>query len=107
MIQLTPDTTVLELVEYHPETEKVFERYTRRLGICICCEALFCSLREVAKRYELELEELMARLDSVMEESGKKSSLNERGSATIPSVVKDRSADCLGTKCVTISNENK
>lgn len=62
-ITLTPDTTVLELVEYHPETEAVFDHYARKLGICICCEALFCTLGQVAKRYELDLEELMARLN--------------------------------------------
>jgi len=63
---LTPDTTVLELVEYHPETEAVFEYYALKLGICICCEALFCNLSEVAKRYELDIEELIVRLNSVM-----------------------------------------
>lgn len=68
---VTPETTVLELLDLYPETEAVFERYTRRLGICICCEALFCSLNEVAQRYELNLEELMARLCSVIEDDGR------------------------------------
>lgn len=68
---VTPETTVLELLDLYPETEAVFERYTRRLGICICCEALFCSLSEVAQRYELNLEELMARLCSVIEDDGR------------------------------------
>jgi hypothetical protein len=64
---LTPETTVLELVECYPETEAVFERYTKRIGICICCECLFCNLKEVVKRYELDLDELMARLTSAIE----------------------------------------
>jgi len=66
-IQLQPDTTVLELVEHHPETEPVFNHYSKQLGICLCCEALFASLTEVANRYELNLDELLARLNSVME----------------------------------------
>jgi iron-sulfur cluster repair protein YtfE (RIC family) len=72
-ITLTPDTSVLELVEHHPETEAVFERYTKRLGICICCECLFCSLKDVAARYELDLDELMARLNSAIESDLKES----------------------------------
>ncbi len=69
MSAITPETTVLELVEYYPETEAVFERYTKRIGICICCECLFCSLKEVVKRYELNLDELMARLNSAIAET--------------------------------------
>ncbi|MFA6822213.1 MAG: hypothetical protein WCR32_00240 [Geobacter sp.] len=67
IIQLQPDTTVLELVEHHPETEPVFNRYSKRLGICLCCEALFATLAEVANRYELNLDELLARLNSAIE----------------------------------------
>ena len=63
---ITAERTVLELVELYPETELVFEHYTRRLGICICCEALFCTVREVADRYEIDIDELMVRLNSVM-----------------------------------------
>jgi hypothetical protein len=63
---ITAETTVLELVELYPDTELVFEHYTRKRGICICCEALFCTLSEVADRYEIDIDELMARLNSVM-----------------------------------------
>lgn len=66
-IRIRPDTTVLELVEYHPETEAVFEHYTRQIGICICCEGLFCTLAEVSRRYELDCDELMARLHSSLD----------------------------------------
>lgn len=64
--QISPDTTVLQLIEYHPETEPVFNRYGSRLGVCLCCEALFCTLGEVASRYELNLDELLLRLGSAM-----------------------------------------
>ena len=67
-LELCTETTVLQLVQSCPETEAVFNRYGHRLGVCICCEALFCSLKEVAQRYELNLDELLARLGSVMEQ---------------------------------------
>ena len=73
-IMLTPDTSVLELVEYHPETELVFERYTKRIGVCICCDCLFCSLKDVAARYELDLDELMACLNNAIESDLKETS---------------------------------
>jgi len=63
---VTTETTVLELVGLYPETELVFEHYTRSAGICICCEALFCTLREVAERYQIDIDELMRRLNSVI-----------------------------------------
>jgi hypothetical protein len=65
--ELTQDTTVLELVEFHPETEVIFDQYTKKIGICICCEALFCTLNEVSRRYEIDIDELLNRLNSVMQ----------------------------------------
>lgn len=63
---VTLQTTVLELLELHPETEAVFKQYTRSTGICICCEALFCTISEVAKRYEIDCDELISKLESVL-----------------------------------------
>jgi hypothetical protein len=63
---ITDEITVLDLVGLYPETEVVFDHYTRIIGICICCEALFCTLSEVADMYEIDSEELMARLRSVI-----------------------------------------
>lgn len=65
-MMVTLQTSMLELLELHPETEAVFEQYTRRIGICICCEALFCTIGEVANRYEIESDELISRLESVL-----------------------------------------
>lgn len=67
IIELRPNTTVLELLEHHPEREAVFSCYSKRIGVCLCCEALFATLTEIALRYELNLDELLARLNSVME----------------------------------------
>jgi len=81
---LTPDTTVLELLELHPETEAVFERYSRRLGICICCEALFCTLQELTLRYQLDSEALMARLSRAMDAHQAHDNILKRHHRTAP-----------------------
>lgn len=63
---ITDETTVLELVGLYPETKLVFDHYTHITGICICCEALFCTLNEVTDMYGIAPEELMIRLKSVI-----------------------------------------
>lgn len=59
-----PDMTVLDVVSTYRGTEVVFQRYDQRAGECICCNALFETLRDVARRYGLDLEDLLADLKS-------------------------------------------
>lgn len=59
-----PEMTVLEVVSTHRETEAVFQRYNTKAGECICCKALFETLRDVAHRYDLDLQGLLADLRS-------------------------------------------
>jgi hypothetical protein len=47
---------VLSVVERHPATQAVFEAYEAQAGECICCNALFRSIEEVAAEYCLDLE---------------------------------------------------
>jgi hypothetical protein len=47
---------VLNVVERFPATQAVFEAYERQAGECICCNALFQTIEEVAATYSLELE---------------------------------------------------
>jgi len=56
---LRPEMTVLDVVSRYRNTEKVFRRYDKRAGECICCRALFDSLGDVAERYGLDLEMLL------------------------------------------------
>ncbi len=67
-MQISAKTTVFELVEYHPETEAVFARYSEKAGVCICCECLFCKLEDLVSRYDLKLDELITRLNAVVEQ---------------------------------------
>ncbi len=60
-----PEMTVLDVVSRYRQTEAVFKRYDARAGECICCQALFESLRDVAEKYHLDLKGLLTDLESV------------------------------------------
>jgi|GEM_PF-1608877 len=54
-----PEMTVLDIVSRYRHTEAVFKKYDEQAGECICCQALFESLKDVAARYGLDLEKLL------------------------------------------------
>ena len=56
---ITADQQVLEVVAAFRSTEQVFKQYEADGGPCICCEALFETLDEVARRYNLDLGQLL------------------------------------------------
>jgi hypothetical protein len=60
---VTPEMTVLEVIFRHRETEKVFRNYDSAAGVCLCCQALFESLEDLARKYSLDLDQLMADLE--------------------------------------------
>ena len=62
-----PEMTVLDVISRYRQTEAVFKRYDARAGECICCRALFEPLRDVAEKYHLDLKELLADLESVIQ----------------------------------------
>jgi hypothetical protein len=64
--RIDPEMTVLDVVSRYSGTESVFKKYERLAGGCICCEALFDSIRMVSKKYGLELEVLLADLESAI-----------------------------------------
>ena len=59
--------TVLDVVSRYRETEAVFKRYDARAGECICCQALFDSVNDVAEKYHLDLAELLSDLESAID----------------------------------------
>jgi hypothetical protein len=59
-----PDMTVLDVVSAYRGSEAVFQRYDQSAGECICCNALFETLQDMARRYGLDLEALLADLKS-------------------------------------------
>lgn len=56
--------TVLDIVSCHRATEAVFKAWDCRAGACICCQALFDPLWQMADRYGLNLDRLVAELNA-------------------------------------------
>lgn len=54
-----PEMTILDVLHLYPQTEAVFRKYDRQAGVCLCCQALFESLREIAQKYSVNLEMLL------------------------------------------------
>ena len=59
-----PEMTVLDVVSKYRQTEAVFKKYDEQAGECICCQALFEPLRNVAAKYGLNLERFVADLEA-------------------------------------------
>jgi hypothetical protein len=55
---ITPEMTVLDIVSQYRATEAVFKDYDAVAGECICCNALFDTLKNVADRYRIDLREI-------------------------------------------------
>ena len=62
--QIRPEMTVLDVVSGYKKTEQVFKQYDKQAGICICCQSLFEPLKNVAVKYGLNLEKLLADLEA-------------------------------------------
>jgi hypothetical protein len=63
MNRITPEMTVLDVLYRHRPTEAVFRKYDAVAGVCLCCQALFDSVEELARKYSLDLEQLLADLE--------------------------------------------
>jgi hypothetical protein len=55
--------TILDIVSRYRQTEAVFKRYDGKAGVCLCCQALFDPLQDVADNYGLDLRELLSDLE--------------------------------------------
>ncbi len=61
--EIRPEMTVLEIIHRYRKTETVFRKYDKQAGTCICCNALFETLEEVAEKYNLGIEGLLLELE--------------------------------------------
>jgi hypothetical protein len=59
---ISPDMSILDVVSRYRSTETVFKQYDEMAGVCLCCQALFDPLKDVADKYGLDLKLLMADL---------------------------------------------
>jgi len=67
-VVITPEMTLLEVLQQHRQTEVVFRRYEGEATGCLLCHALFDTLAEAAHKYGLNLETLLADLETVAAE---------------------------------------
>ncbi len=68
---IEPQMTVLDIVHRFRSTEAVFKRWDSLAGECICCQALFDTVQQVADRYGLDMDQLMAELNTVIGKADK------------------------------------
>ncbi len=62
--RITPNMTVLEVIDRYRNTESVFKKYDEQAGVCICCQSLFETIKEVAEKYGIDLNGLMTALET-------------------------------------------
>lgn len=62
-MSIEKDMVLLDILEKYPETEDVFHMYDERAGVCIMCSHLFDSLESVTKKYGIELDEILNKLN--------------------------------------------
>lgn len=57
---------LLDIVEKYPETEDSFRQYDNALGKCLLCHNLFDSIEDIADKYDLDLKELLDKVNKVI-----------------------------------------
>ena len=62
--EITAEMTVLDTVSAWKETQAIFQRYDALAGECICCNALFETIGDMAQKYGLNLGGLLADLEA-------------------------------------------
>ena len=62
---ILPEMTVLDVISRYKGSEAILKEYDEQAGVCICCQALFETLRDVAEKYGIELERLLTDLEAV------------------------------------------
>jgi hypothetical protein len=68
--RIHPDMTILDIISKYRQTEAVFKSYDEKAGVCLCCRALFETLKDTAKRYGLPLQELITDLETAATQDG-------------------------------------
>jgi hypothetical protein len=53
---ITLETTIIDIISQYSETEAIFKKLEEKTGACICCQALFLSLREAVDRFGFDVE---------------------------------------------------
>ncbi len=62
---ITPDMTLLDIVEKYPDAKEVLGKYDTLAGECLLCYNLFDPLKKVIEKYGLNGEKLMNELHAL------------------------------------------
>ncbi|MEW6770596.1 MAG: hypothetical protein AB1330_04300 [Bacillota bacterium] len=68
---ISKDMTILEIIEEHPETQEIFDFYSKRYATCISCGWLFSTVQETAAATGIPLESLLRDLETQVSKSGR------------------------------------
>lgn len=68
--RITPDMTLLDVVHQYPTTEPVFRARDEQAGECLLCQALFETIEETARRYDLDIDALLKDLERASKDIG-------------------------------------
>ncbi len=64
--EITPEMTILDIVERFASTQDVFKKYDAVAGECLICYNLFEPLSLVISKYNLDGEKLLAELNAAI-----------------------------------------
>jgi hypothetical protein len=64
---IRPEMTVLDVLSRFRRTEAVFRKYDEKAAECICCNALFEPLKNLAAKYDLNLDNLLQELEASLD----------------------------------------
>ena len=66
---ITPGTMIIDIISQYRQTEVIFKHLEEETRACVCCEGLFLSLQEAAKRFGFDLETVLADLTAAIDDS--------------------------------------
>ena len=66
--EITAQTLILDVLTWYPTAQELLAEYDHLAGGCLCCEALFDSVAEVAARCDLPADQLLTRLRQLAHE---------------------------------------
>jgi len=62
----TPETSIIDIISNHRQTEKLFKRLEEETGTCICCEGLFMSVKDAASHFGFPLWDTLIDINTII-----------------------------------------
>lgn len=67
-ILINKEMTILDIVEKYSCTQDIFHDLDEKTGVCLMCENLFCTLKEISFLYNLDEQKLIKNLEKAIED---------------------------------------